>query len=112
MSKYFSKKTLYLGVVYDSKKEAKRQQELDLLASTGKISGLERQKKFILIESFDYRGKKIRGTSWVADFYYFMDGEWVAEDVKSDFTRKKPDYIIKKKLFMLKYPEIRFYEHI
>lgn len=113
-SKYNNKKTERGGFVYDSRKEANRGDELMSLRHLGKIRNLERQKPFVLVETFEYHGKTIRGVKWVADFYYF-DVEkniWVAEDVKSNPTKKKPEYIIKKKLFMLKYPEILFQEII
>lgn len=113
-SKYNNEKTERDGFVYDSKKEANRGDILNELQKNGKIMSLERQKPFILIEPFDYRGTHIRGTKWVADFYYYdcVAKEWVAEDVKSWMTKKKPEYVIKKKLFMKKYPDIVFKEFI
>ena len=113
-SKYNNEKTERDGFVYDSKKEANRGDILNELQKNGKIMSLERQKPFILIEPFNYRGKAIRGVKWVADFYYY-DIErktWVAEDVKSPMTKRKPEYVIKKKLFMTKYPDIEFLEFI
>jgi len=111
-NKYNARKTVLNGVVYDSKKEAERGEELIRMAARNEITGLERQVKFVLIDPFTYQGKKIRATSWVADFYYCKDGQWIAEDVKSSFTRTKPDYNIKKKLFMQRYPEILFFEYL
>lgn len=113
-SKYNNEKTESDGFVYDSKKEANRGDILSELQAKNKIMSLERQKPFILLEPFDYHGKAIRGIKWVADFYYY-DCErqtWVAEDVKSPITKRKPEYIIKKKLFMKKYPDILFSEVI
>lgn len=111
-NKYHAKKTEFDGKTYDSKKEACRAKFLLSLQKAGGISGLEMQKRFVLVENFEYRGDKVRGVAWIADFYYFNGKEWVAEDVKSPMTRKKPEYIIKKKLFMQKYPEILFNEFV
>jgi len=111
-NKYHAQKTEFNGQTFDSKKESRRAAQLLALQKAGWIRGLETQKKFVLIEGFEYRGEKIRGVSWIADFYYFNGKEWVAEDVKSPMTRKKPEYIIKKKLFMLKYPDIVFNEFL
>lgn len=113
-NKYHNEKTERDGFTYDSKKEANRGDILNELQKTEKIMSLERQKPFVLIEPFNYHGKTIRGVKWVADFYYY-DCErkvWVAEDVKSPMTKRKPEYVIKKKLFMTKYPDILFEEVI
>lgn len=107
-NKYHAKKTNG----FDSKKEYKRYCQLKAWQAQGIISGLETQKRFILVEKFEYRGLKMLPVTWIADFYYFNGQEWVAEDVKSPVTRKKPEYVIKKKLFMLKYPEILFNEFL
>lgn len=111
-NKYMNVKVEVNGKKYDSKKEAARGFILEERQREGKISQLERQKQFMLIEGFEYYGKRIRGTQYIADFYYYDEEnkEWVVEDVKSYITRKKPEYRIKIKLFMLKYPKIHFQE--
>lgn len=111
-NKYHAKKTKIDGKVFDSTKESKRYVELKALQQAGAISGLECQKRFELVPNFEYRGVKMRGVVWIADFYFFNGREWVAEDVKSKITRTKPEYRIKMKLFMQKYPEILFNEYI
>lgn len=107
-NKYHAKKTNG----FDSNKEYKRYCQLKAWQDQGIISGLETQKRFVLVEKFTYRGLKMNAVSWIADFYYFNGQEWVAEDVKSPVTRKKPEYVIKKKLFMIKYPDILFNEFL
>ena len=85
MNKYRNKKITYNGETYDSVKEYRRHDELKLLQRAGKISGLERQKKFELIPSQkDPKTKKtlLRGISYVADFVYEQDGKKIVEDVK------------------------------
>ncbi len=108
-SKFHNRKTLYNGVVYDSKKEAKRGYELDILQRAGFICNLERQRPFELQEFFKLRGTSIRAITYVADFYYFDNVKkvWVVEDTKGFRTDV---YKLKKKLFLHKYPEILFIE--
>lgn len=96
-SKYKAKKTEVDGIVFDSKKEAKRYQELILLERAGVISDLQRQVKFILIPVQRINGKVVeRECSYVADFVYLDEGgKKVVEDTKGVKTK---DYIIKRKL--------------
>ena len=114
-SKYYSKKVTVDDITFDSKKEAKRYQELMLLERAGKISALERQVKYLLIPSqrepdVEYyeddgrvnivKGKLIeRECAYVADFRYLdlSNREWVVEDTKGVKTK---DYIIKRKLML------------
>lgn len=114
-NKFHAKKTKVDERVFDSTKESKRYLQLKSMLEAGQITQLECQKAFTLIEPFTYHGAKIRGVSWVADFYYQRnDGQWVAEDCKSKITRQRPEYIIKKKLFMSnpKYKDILFNEFL
>lgn len=48
---------------------------------------------------------------YTADFTYHRNGEYVVEDVKSDFTRKEKDYVLRRKL-MLHVHNIRIFEYI
>lgn len=114
-NKFNAKKTKVGNKVFDSKKESQRYIELDRMLKAGLILSLECQKHFELIPSFEYHGVKHRGAAWVADFYYQRnDGQWVAEDCKSPATRIRPEYILKKKLFMTnpKYKDILFNEFV
>lgn len=111
-NKYHAVKTTVNGTTYDSKKEATRGALLEQLQREGKISNLEKQKEFVLIDAFELRGVKYRKCSWIADFYYYDNRKkhWVAEDVKSFVTRKKPEYRMKVKLFVQRYKKIWFEE--
>lgn len=40
---------------------------------------------------------------YTADFTYIEDGEFIIEDVKSDYTRKEADYVLRKKFLYYKY---------
>lgn len=107
MSKYNSKKTVIDGIVFDSKKEARRFSVLKALEQAGEISGLQRQVEFVLIpeqrepDTIGIRGGRKKGNlierkcSYVADFVYVRDHELVVEDVKGIRTQ---EYIIKRKL--------------
>jgi len=100
VSKYRNEKVEINGVKYDSKKEAKKAEELEYLEKAGKIKNLERQKKFVLQEGFRINGHKIREIAYIADFVYEEDGKLVVVDVKSPITRKNPVYKLKKKMMM------------
>lgn len=109
-NKFHAQKTVIDGVVYDSKKEGKRAIELEYLQRAGKIKNLERQKRFILQEEYiNNEGQKIRPISYLADYYYEENGQKIVEDVKSPATRTQV-YMLKKKLFQFKYPDIKFIE--
>lgn len=88
---------------YDSRKEAKRGAQLELLQRAGKITNLTKQVKFELIPSqwmFDKSGKKKcieRAVIYKADFQYIENGQLIVEDVKG---LKLPEYIIKRKLML------------
>lgn len=102
MSKYNSKKTVVDGQEFDSKKEARRYQELLLLEKAGEIKNLSRQVKFVLIPSQrDENGKVVeRECSYKADFTYEEGIKTVVEDVKGYRTK---EYIIKRKLMLYQY---------
>lgn len=101
MSKYKSKKTVVNGIVFDSRREAKRYSELLLLERAGVIKNLELQKSFELIPSQKINGKVVeRPCKYIADFVYEENGKIVVEDTKGMRTDK---YIIKRKLMLYKY---------
>lgn len=83
-NKYYAQKCKINGSVYDSKKEAQRYAELQILLKAGLIFELRRQVKYILIPTQrDEDGKLIeRECSYVADFVYEQDGNTIVEDVK------------------------------
>jgi hypothetical protein len=91
-SKYNNKFTRVKGVLFSSKKEAKRYEQLLLLLKSGEITDLQTQVKFVLIPKTD----KFRETSYIADFTYFEGREFIVEDVKGFITDV---FKIKRKLF-------------
>ena len=97
-NKYGNRKTVVDGITFDSRKEAKRYQELKLLEKAGDIKDLRRQVKYELIPSQKINGKVVeRKVEYVADFVYLQNGDIVVEDTKGIRTK---DYIIKRKLML------------
>lgn len=111
-NKYNNKKCTVNGIVFDSRKEARRYQELLLLQRAGVIKNLQRQVKYVLIpaqyESYERYGKNgqrlkdgrkliERECAYIADFVYEEDGKTVVEDTKGFKTK---DFIIKRKLLL------------
>ena len=114
-TKYGNKKTYAYGIKFDSKKESRRYTELKWLERAGLIRELELQKKFELQPKYiNNNGEHIRAITYVCDFYYYNNEEqkYVVEDVKSPATKKDKTYVIKKKLFEYKYPNLLFKEVI
>lgn len=110
-NKYNNKKVEVDGIIFDSKREAERYQELSLLEKAGVIRDLQRQVKYILIPTQrepDIVGKRggikpgkviEKECSYVADFVYFDNEkqENIVEDTKGFRTK---DYTIKRKLML------------
>ena len=111
-SKYKNKKVKVNGKVFDSKKEAKRYQELKLLEKSGIIKDLELQKRFILLEGFKKNNKTYRPIYYYADFVYYLiyEKKTVVEDVKGCKYFTTDVYKLKKKLFEYKYPDLTITE--
>ena len=105
MNKYNAKKVDTEYGAFDSKKEAKRWDELLKMQATGEITGLQRQVPYIVIPTQYENGKLVeRKCEYVADFVYYRDGKVVVEDVKG--YRKGPaysTYVIKRKLMYQNY---------
>ncbi len=95
-SKYRNSKFTNNHGSWDSKKEYLRYLELLELQKNGKISDLKRQVRFLLIP----KCRSEREVRYFADFTYFKGDAYIVEDVKSEITRKKPDYIMKRKLML------------
>ena len=113
-SKYHNRKATveYNGKTYkfDSQKEARRFSELLLLLRGGKITELELQPVFPLLDTLKYDGiGTLRKISYIADFRYKdSDGNVVVEDVKGYRTDV---YRLKLHLFLERYGnEIKFRE--
>jgi hypothetical protein len=77
------------GLWFDSTREARRWQDLELMQRAGRISDLRRQVPFPITVN----GKLI--TVYNADFCYLQDGNEVVEDAKG---WRSEIYILKRKL--------------
>jgi hypothetical protein len=94
MAKYNNTKVRVDGMLFDSKREAARWQELKLLERAGEITELERQVEYELIP----KQKGERAAKYIADFRYVdHEGKTVVEDTKGV---KTPVYILKRKLML------------
>ena len=92
--KYNNTKVRMDGRLFDSKAEAARWQELQLLERAGEITELERQIEYELIP----KQKGERAVKYIADFRYIdHEGNTVVEDTKGV---KTPVYILKRKLML------------
>lgn len=102
MSKYRNIKVIVNGIKFDSKREARRYEELKLLERAKEIKDLKLQPKYELIPAYTINKRKIRAINYVADFEYkdTRTGEIIVEDVKGVKTEV---YKIKKKIFGYKY---------
>lgn len=109
-NKYHATKTEVDGIVFHSKAEANRYCELKLLEKAGEIKDLTLQPKFELQSKFkDKSGTNQRAITYKADFQYY-DKKYdsiVIEDVKGFKTK---EYELKKKMFLMRYPEYVFLE--
>lgn len=98
-NKYSNIKTITAdGIKHDSRKEAKRWVELNLLQRAGEISDLRRQVKYELIPKQEGE----RAVTYIADFVYTdkRTGDIVVEDCKGF---KTDVYKLKRKLFQWRY---------
>lgn len=108
-NKYHNEPDTRGALHFDSRKEARRYDELLLMLKAGKIRDLRLQQQYTLQESYidAQTGERVRAIRYVADFAYERPTEpdcngtiyWlpVVEDVKSRAT-KTQKYEIKKKL--------------
>lgn len=86
------------SIRFDSKKEARRFDELAVMLRAGTIQDLKLQPQFTLQEAYTTAaGVRVRAIRYQADFSYQRNGVLVVEDVKSRATRTR-EYLMKKKL--------------
>lgn len=113
-NKYGARKVTKNGLIYDSKKEARRAGILETLEKAGAITDLRRQVKYVLIptqrepDTIGPKGGRKPGKVIERECYYLADfvytitatGETVIEDTKGVRTK---EYIIKRKLMLERY---------
>lgn len=110
-SKYGNRITYVDGIKFDSRKEAQYYIYLRELERKGQIRDLKLQVKFEIIPAvyedvvihLKTKDKTVRklvqsATHYIADFVFVQDGKEVVVDVKSEATRRKDAYVLKKKM--------------
>jgi hypothetical protein len=99
-TKYRNRKVVVGGLTFDSQAEARRWETLCGWEQSGQITGLERQRAFVLAPGVRLAGEKRAKPALriIVDFYYEEDGRRVVEDVKSPVTAKTAAWRIKKHL--------------
>ena len=117
-NKYYNQRVAVDGIVFDSKKEAKRYQELKLMERAGYIGNLKTQVKYELIPAQYIDGKCVeRPVTYTADFEYDVlkplpqrtvmaeaDAKTIDKHIVEDVKGYRTDvYKIKKKLMLQKY---------
>ena len=116
-NKWKNKPTTVNGIKFQSKKEARRYQELKQMEEDDRISGLVLQPRFLLQEGFvTPQGKKIRPIHYHADFMYKMYQKGILyaiiEDVKGNKNVTTAEFKLKWKMVQYVYREKPFYEFV
>ena len=102
-AKYHNERAERNGVKFDSRKQARRYDELMVMLRAGIISDLRLEPQFTLQESYmTETGERIRAVRYTADFSYKFGGKLVVEDVKSKPTRTK-EYLRNRKFMRSKF---------
>jgi len=111
--RYPHKITYVNGIKFHSQDEARRYKELIVQEKSEEIQNLIMQPRFLIQESYVYRGAKVRKAEYIADFMYNnQKGEVVVEDVKSKHTATDELYRLKKKLMLFRNIGVIFKEVI
>jgi len=94
------------GIKFMSPGEAERYLELDIQRLKGEVIELVLQPKFELQPRFRSNGKPIREISYIADFKVtYKGGKVEIEDVKGWGGYTTPEFKLKRKLFLYRYPQ-------
>lgn len=100
MRKYHNQPVVVNGIKFDSRREARRYQELQLLLRAGEITQLQLQKKYTLIPSQKKpSGGTERACTYTADFVY-KDNRTGKETVEDAKGMKTQQGIIRRKLML------------
>lgn len=105
-NKHRAVKREYNGMTFDSGRELKRWQELELMQKAGEIIHLVRQVPFELAPSVVLDGRKKPAIRYVADFAYWSAHGcpvFIVEDAKSPHLRNNPVFRIKMHLLKLEH---------
>lgn len=95
-NKYFAKKTVAMGLKFDSRWEAERWGQIKSMERAGIVTNLDRQIKFPIVMN------DIKICDYIADFVYDLKNEdgtisHIVEDAKGVLT---PEFRLKKKMML------------
>lgn len=105
MSKYHAKRVTQGGISFDSKAEARRWQELQILENAGEIKYLRAHPRYTIWTGFNPASGKREKIDYIPDFEYQEAGRLICEDVKSRPTITAV-FRMKAKMFRCAYPDI------
>lgn len=104
MAKFFNQKTVVDGITFDSKMESEYYKHLKQMKAEGFVKEIELQPRYLLIPSYQKKGKTVRKMEYIADFLItYKDGFQLVVDVKGMLT---DSFKLKQKLFDYLYPKI------
>jgi hypothetical protein len=105
--KFGAIRTTHNGQVYDSKLEAARAAELDLLLAAGEITSWERGRRWVLVDPCTRPdGKRDRAITYQPDFEVHRGEEFWCEDTKG---RDPPAWRLKLRLWWRVYPTTKLW---
>lgn len=109
-SKFKNKKTEKDGCKFDSLLERDYYDHLNELKEQGVIKDFQMQVKYLLQDGFEYKNEKIRKIEYKADFVVqYIDGHEEVVDIKpNSLMMIRPEFKLKRKLLLYKYPNIDF----
>jgi hypothetical protein len=100
-AKYHNVKVQIDGMTFDSKKEAARWQELQLMEKAGVIADLQPQPQYEL-HTVTPTGERAKVGIYKPDFRYTEAGQTRIEDVKANVTKTEA-YRLRKRIFEAEY---------
>jgi hypothetical protein len=111
-NKFHAKKVVIDGIEFDSKRESEYYSHFVDMANAGIVTKIECHPRYTLLDFFRGNdGKAERAITYRPDFRLtYTDGTIEVVEVKSKRTAKEPDYIMRRKLFKSKYPDVKFSE--
>lgn len=109
-SKYKNKKVEKDGFKFDSQLERDYYDHLNELKDKEIVKDFQMQVKYLLQDAFQYKEDKIRKIEYKADFVVqYTDGHEEVVDIKpNSLLMIRPEFKLKRKLLIYKYPDIDF----
>ena len=109
-NKFKNQKVEKYGIKFDSKLELSYYEYLLELKEQGIVKDFQMQVKYLLQDGFEYKGEKIRKIEYKADYVVkYTDGHEEVIDIKpSSLQMIRPEFKLKRKMLLMKYPDIDF----